>query len=1347
MKKRILLLVFIVLTTMLSVNAISANDENVTDLYSANQENDSSVISLSTENDLSVSDNGADENAVLESDNSNNLSNNTLGESLENEILEGSSKVNTTLESSSGNIYYGSNYEVTLKDSNGTGITNQKVIIKIGSKIYEAKTNSKGLASVKVELNPGSYATSVSFEGNDSYNLANILGTVKIFPTITSKDISKYYKGSAKYTATFFTTQGKALVNTNVQIKINGKSYTVKTNNKGVASLDINLKPGNYLAYAYDPITGYSLKNNVRVLSTISASDISKIYTDGKKFSAKFLKSNGKVLSKKYIKFKVNGKTYKVKTNANGVASLSLTNLKKGTYKIISYNADGLTKTNTVKVIRKSSSSLKTGSYVYLTGDTKRLKVTLLNQFGYAPGSGKIIKVSVNGKTYTGTTNSNGVATIKLAKLSKGSYTVNYKFAGNSFYGKSSASNKLIVLPSKISKLTVKSTTNFGHGANTQFKVALSASNIALDKKTVTLKVNGKTFTKTTDKNGIVSLPIDLAIGKYTIYYSFKGESKINSVSGSTGITVKERSPTYITWKSGTNFYQGLQSYKVLLLDSNKKAVSNQVIKLIINSKTYTATTASNGHATFSVNVAPGNYSVIYNYGGNNDNAPSSNTTKISVEKKNSTGYGYWLFGSDMKKVNLDTLASKGTTDIFLNYYAFNPKCHGESNVLNWIKSANNKGIKVHIWMQTFYENGKWINPVKNGAPYTSYFNKKINEAVKYASMKGVAGVHFDYLRYPGNAYKTTGGTAAINTFIKQAVTAIHKANPNCLVSATLMPETSSSAKYYGQDYSVISNYMDIVIPMVYKGNYGKTTSWITTTSKWYVDNSKGAKVWIGIQSYHSDNNPTKLSSSALASDSQAALDSTANGVIVFRWGLSNLVNFNDLSDKTSSPSYTGSFTIRDIITSAISLKSYVESNGKLPNTVSVKGESYLTPQFLYLMSKALESISNSNLNIEVLPIAVGDASSSGSFKESDLNKKDYLDLNNKIISFIKSNFRAPNYANSPLGDIPYNSLVYSYAKILSFYNTNNRLPESVFVNATFKANAPINPKYTNVNLKNILKGAKSLSDYYKTYGKLPSTVTISEGKYSTAEFLYLMSKAIVQLGSGNTKAITAISVGDPNSPSGDTFNSEQLSKANLIKLANSVVSYIDSNKNAPNYASASIGKIIYDELVDSFARTLTFYGNNNRLPNYVEITYKAPTNNYPNSISALAKKLTNGLTSQKAKAKALFVYVRDKISYSFYYNTVKGASGTLTSGSGNCCDQAQLLVALARSAGLTARFATGYCTFTSGKTYGHVWVQIKVDGTWHALDTTSSRNTYDKINNWNTKSYTSRGVYNILPY
>ena len=64
------------------------------------------------------------------------------------------------------------------------------------------------------------------------------------------------------------------------------------------------------------------------------------------------------------------------------------------------------------------------------------------------------------------------------------------------------------------------------------------------------------------------------------------------------------------------------------------------------------------------------------------------------------------------------------------------------------------------------------------------HFTEKINEAKSYANIKGVSGIHLDYLRYPGTAYKTTGGTAAISAFTKQITEAIHNIYSNIIVES-----------------------------------------------------------------------------------------------------------------------------------------------------------------------------------------------------------------------------------------------------------------------------------------------------------------------------------------------------------------------------------------------------------------------------------------------------------------------------------------------------------------------------------------------------------------------------------
>lgn len=61
------------------------------------------------------------------------------------------------------------------------------------------------------------------------------------------------------------------------------------------------------------------------------------------------------------------------------------------------------------------------------------------------------------------------------------------------------------------------------------------------------------------------------------------------------------------------------------------------------------------------------------------------------------------------------------------------------------------------------------------------------------------------------------------------------------------------------------------------------------------MTNSKGAKVWAGLQSYKSDADATKLSYTALKTDANAALDGNGDGVILFRWGLSQILDFLSL--------------------------------------------------------------------------------------------------------------------------------------------------------------------------------------------------------------------------------------------------------------------------------------------------------------------------------------------------------------------------------------------------------------------------------------------------------------------
>ena len=113
----------------------------------------------------------------------------------------------------------------------------------------------------------------------------------------------------------------------------------------------------------------------------------------------------------------------------------------------------------------------------------------------------------------------------------------------------------------------------------------------------------------------------------------------------------------------------------------------------------------------------------------------------------------------------------------------------------------------------------------------------------------------------------------------------------------------------------------------------------------------------------------------------------------------------------------------------------------------------------------------------------------------------------------------------------------------------------------------------------------------------------------------------------------------------------------------------------------------------------------------YLQPTANCQSDDY--RIKALTSLLTSGVSSTYDKGVKIFNWVRDNLSYSFYYNTEYGAVNTYLNKEGNCVDHSHLLIALARAAKIPARYMHGTCTFTSGNVYGHVWAQLYINGKW----------------------------------
>lgn len=109
--------------------------------------------------------------------------------------------------------------------------------------------------------------------------------------------------------------------------------------------------------------------------------------------------------------------------------------------------------------------------------------------------------------------------------------------------------------------------------------------------------------------------------------------------------------------------------------------------------------------------------------------------------------------------------------------------------------------------------------------------------------------------------------------------------------------------------------------------------------------------------------------------------------------------------------------------------------------------------------------------------------------------------------------------------------------------------------------------------------------------------------------------------------------------------------------------------------------------------------------------------------------------------------WARDNVNYEFYYNTRKGAVGTMQTRGANCVDHAHLINALARAVGIPARYVHGTCNFIRSGVLGHVWSQLYVNGRWIDADATSSMNSFGVIKNWNRANFVLKGIYAQLPF
>ncbi len=450
----------------------------------------------------------------------------------------------------------------------------------------------------------------------------------------------------------------------------------------------------------------------------------------------------------------------------------------------------------------------------------------------------------------------------------------------------------------------------------------------------------------------------------------------------------------------------------------------------------------------------------------------------------------------------------------------------------------------------------------------------------------------------------------------------------------------------------------------------------------------------------------------------------------------------------TNCKSVNGTINKTEYVQLAKKTVSFIEKNHRAPNWVSSSKGKIPRNQLILAFSKCLDYYNNNSK----LPSSI-------KLNDLDLNKiKQKVDSGKQVNSTKKTNTTITkktnttstktNTTNKNNSAKKTNTTSTKKTNTTKASNTNNKTLvettldsiQSILNNIVKK----LNPSKNEVSASKTNEKTVSV-DSGKVNVKVSSTTSVNV-KVTAKNNTKASTTSAKKTNTTSTKKTNTTSAKKTNPTSTKKTNTTSAKKTNTTstKKTNTTTNSAKKTNTTTNSAkktntSSSLTKYLNTSILND-----KYLGDS--LKKYLSASKNCQVNN--NLIKSLAKNLTSKVKTEYKKGEKIFNWVRDNIGYEKYRNTKKGALQTLKSRGANCVDHAHLVVALSRAAGLPARYVNANnCKFSSGYVSGHVWAQVLVGNTWVVADTTSSRNKFGVVNNWNVKSYKLVGKYSSISF
>ena len=410
------------------------------------------------------------------------------------------------------NVDLSVNIEKNIRDAdvylNFSKKISEYVSVLVNNDPYMIKTND-GEAVIRLSnLSNGEYTVNASvnsyiYDSNDE----SVDFTINDIPSnICCDDEVFYWNNNMQYSVILKDQSGIPISNHEVWLTVGNKRINAATDLQGKALFKLDLNVGKYDAFIEFDGDNYYLKSNatktITVKSTIELPTITR-YTLNAKYSAKLLDLNGNPLIDKQVEITIDSKEHALYTDKNGDIYYTI-DLGVGSYQInITNPITGEVKCQNIDVVNRIA---KNKDLVMYYGAGYYYKVRVYDDNGNIARNVKV-KFTIDGKTYSRYSDSNGYAFIKIL-LNPNTYVIQAKYMGYK------VKNKIVVKPTLIlNYMVVKKYRAFNYGVK-----LLDKNGKVLKYKYVKLTFKGNTYFAKTNYKGIATFKLfSYAKGKFTI--------------------------------------------------------------------------------------------------------------------------------------------------------------------------------------------------------------------------------------------------------------------------------------------------------------------------------------------------------------------------------------------------------------------------------------------------------------------------------------------------------------------------------------------------------------------------------------------------------------------------------------------------------------------------------------------------------------------------------------------------------------------------------------------------------------------------------------------------------------